>query len=543
MKFRIVFAGPDDQIPRVEPKRAEISESAPRRYDKEGDGMVRYDRTRGGETRTTRLANFTAQIVRDLVVDEDRDHRQFEIHAKLAGHAQRILISANAFQRMHWVLDRLGPGAIVYPGQQQHLRAAIQALSGSIVQERIFSHLGWRKLGGEWIYLHAGGAIDARGARSDLQVLIPAALCHYHPVVPVDANDRLAAIRGSIEFLSLAADRITIPLLAGVYRAALGGLDYSLFLVGQSGTFKSTLASLCQQHFGSAMDGSHLPANFASTANALEELAYAAKDALLTVDDFVPIQGAGDGALHALAERLFRAAGNRQGRNRLAGATRLDTGHPPRALMLATGEALPRGHSLQARLLTIHIRPGDVHRDRLSECQRNGHHGQLAMAMGAFLMWVANHYEEIQTRIAQRILEVRSTFQQHGLHPRIPSAMADLQAGWDIFLQFGLETGAINLAKQKELQSRSHIAFRELCRSQAREQADHHPLISSAASKKTDVVEMMKRPDGASVTEIMSRTNWQRHTVFGFVSNLKRNSKATVESRKTVRGERRYWII
>src|SRR5580704_14216686 len=111
--------------------------------------------------------------------------------------------------------------------------------------------------------------------------------------------------------------------MASVYRAPWGGTDFSMFLTGRTGTFKTALAAICQQHFGTSMDASHLPANFASTANALEELAYLAKDSLLVVDDFVPTGGLGDAALHALAERLFRSAGNNQGRSRMNGSGRL----------------------------------------------------------------------------------------------------------------------------------------------------------------------------------------------------------------------------
>jgi len=94
------------------------------------------------------------------------------------------------------------------------------------------------------------------------------------------------------------------------YRAALGKVDFSVFVAGQTGVLKSALAALCQQHFGAAMDGSSLPANFASTGNALEWLAFYAKDALLVVDDFAPSGRGVDAQLQNVAERLFRAAGN-----------------------------------------------------------------------------------------------------------------------------------------------------------------------------------------------------------------------------------------
>ena len=98
------------------------------------------------------------------------------------------------------------------------------------------------------------------------------------------------------------------------------------------------------------MDATHLPANFASTANALEELAFSAKDTLLVVDDFAPTGAGSDSALHGIAERLFRAAGNHQGRAEWAAR---GVGAPPATTCTGAGdgEEVPRGHSLRARLL------------------------------------------------------------------------------------------------------------------------------------------------------------------------------------------------
>ena len=79
----------------------------------------------------------------------------------------------------------------------------------------------------------------------------------------------------------MAPDRITFPLLAAVYRAPFSAPDFSVILAGKTGVFKTALAAICQQHFGAAMDAGCLPGNFASTANATEELAFYAKDILL----------------------------------------------------------------------------------------------------------------------------------------------------------------------------------------------------------------------------------------------------------------------
>ena len=127
---------------------------------------------------------------------------------------------------------RLGPQAIVYPGQHQHARVAIQFLSGEIRQERIFTHLGWKKVDCRWVYLNAGEAIGSGGPIAGTEVDLPKSLQRYLVRPPKDPGDHVLAIRASLHFLSLAPDRMTFPLLAAVYRAPFGRLDFSIFLAG-----------------------------------------------------------------------------------------------------------------------------------------------------------------------------------------------------------------------------------------------------------------------------------------------------------------------
>src|ERR1039458_919802 len=166
-----------------------------------------------------------------------------------------------------------------------------------------------------WYRNACAGSADSAAAAFSLAVVVPFPPGSGHLLlqVPPQADELARAIQASLDLLRAAPDRVSFPLLAAVYRAALGGVSFSVFLSGPSGVFKSALAALCQQHFGAAMEASRLPANFASTGNALELLAFSAKDALLVVDDFAPQGGTGDGELHNVADRLFRGAGNQQG--------------------------------------------------------------------------------------------------------------------------------------------------------------------------------------------------------------------------------------
>ena len=62
-------------------------------------------------------------------------------------------------------------------------------------------------------------------------------------------------------------------------------------------------------------------------------------------------------------------------------------------------------------------------------------------------------------------------------------------------------------------------------------------------SKKAIVVELLRRKDGATLNEIMKATDWQAHSVRGFISgSLIKKMGLKVESSKNDAGERRYRI-
>jgi hypothetical protein len=62
-------------------------------------------------------------------------------------------------------------------------------------------------------------------------------------------------------------------------------------------------------------------------------------------------------------------------------------------------------------------------------------------------------------------------------------------------------------------------------------------------SKTTQVVELLKRPRGATLKDLMAATEWQAHSVRGFISGVLRKKMGfTVESAKTPDGERSYSV-
>ena len=77
-------------------------------------------------------------------------------------------------------------------------------------------------------------------------------------------------------------------------------------------------------------------------------------------------------------------------------------------------------------------------------------------------------------------------------------------------------------------------------------QADHGNEASSAreGSKKAEILALLRRVGGATLPELMAATDWQAHSVRGFLSGtLRKKMGLTVESAKRQDGDRVYSIV
>jgi hypothetical protein len=74
--------------------------------------------------------------------------------------------------------------------------------------------------------------------------------------------------------------------------------------------------------------------------------------------------------------------------------------------------------------------------------------------------------------------------------------------------------------------------------------ADRKARTPRENSKKAIVLELLRRPDGATIADIMAATEWQAHSVRGFLSgSLAKKMGLTIESTKNDKGERHYRIL
>lgn len=408
-------------------------------------GLV-WDKNLGEGTVPVALTNFVARISGETTEDDGSETRRvFQIEAKLRGQTFIFSIPAERFPSLNWVSDQLGAEAIVFAGSslKDHTRVAIQSLSDNIDHQVVFKHTGWRKIDDAFVYLHAGGSIGPLGPLSTTTVQLDGEHTFYELPEPPTGERLQRRILQFLELRKLSKRTATCCLEGAVFRAPLGDCDSTLWITGRTGQGKSELVARYQQAFGTRFHGKALPGSWASTGNALEVAAHAAKDALFVIDDFCPRGTSADQhRYHQLADRVIRAQRNKAGRQRLWADGRLRPTKHPRGIIVGTGEDIPNGHSLRASMLIIELADFDF--DMLTECQRFGQDGAYAEVMSAYIQWLAGRYESIQRRLRQEIAELRDEAAGSTDHRRTPELVANLALGVRYFLNFAQDIGALS---------------------------------------------------------------------------------------------------
>ncbi|MBX6773542.1 MAG: DUF927 domain-containing protein [Chloroflexi bacterium] len=311
-----------------------------------------------------------------------------------------------------------------------------------------------------------------------MEVEPPDGLQGYALPEPLAGRELAEALEQELALLDMAPDAVTAPLLLAVWRAPLAEArpaDFSVYLAGPTQAGKSTLTALALAHYGAGFDRLALPASWAATGNALEKLAFQAKDVPLVVDDFAPHGSQADvERLHREAERLLRAQGNRQGRVRMAADGSLRPTYFPRGLIISSGEDIPRGQSLRARLIIAELERGQVDWARLSAAQALAAEGVYAGAQAAYIRWLAGRLDALKEELPSLHRDLRDRMAREGVRDRAGDQAANLWLGWTVWRRFAEEAG-LPKAQADAAEERMWAALAELGRAQAAYQRSEDP--------------------------------------------------------------------
>jgi hypothetical protein len=186
------------------------------------------------------------------------------------------------------------------------------------------------------------------------------------------------------------------------------------------------------------------------------------------VDDFAPNGSTVDvRRMQRDADRVFRAQGNQAGRGRLRPDSTLRATKWPRGTIYSSGEDQHGGHSAQARCLTHLLKKGDIDPANLSVAQSRAASGVYAATMSAYLKWLAPRLDDERAALRLRVSDLREESVEGDHHRRTPSNIAELRAGFEVFVRFCVDTGAIDTAAAVALNGRCAAALANAAEGQA----------------------------------------------------------------------------
>ena len=443
-------------------------------YEEKGGSIYWLTTNKEGEPIEVRLCNFTAHIS-EVISRDDGSGLIERVFVVNGNRGAQLTVPAKEFDAMHWVTAEWGPYAAVDPGRDRVQRAATAIKELSETESRtVYAQLGWRKIDGQWLYIHAGGAIGAEGPVDGYEVDPGDGLAHYM-LPPVQRLNK--AILASLSMIDMGT--AATALACAAYRAPTAEffpITVSVFLHGPTGGYKSAIEGCGLAHWGSYWDGIVFPASWSSTANYLERRAFAAKNSMLVIDDFNPKGTQYEvSAEHSKADRLMRAQGNLSGRGRLNPDSTFRPTYAPRGLMVASGEDLPRGESLRARLVAIRVAPGDIDRDRLTELQAAAADGLLAEAMAGYVQWLAARADDLPRWLAEVRQNLRDQWRELG-HARTPDNLANLITGLELFLSFAVDAGVISGDEKRKIWNLATSQLLTVVKQQKEEQQSENPV-------------------------------------------------------------------
>lgn len=406
------------------------------------------------------LGTFVALPIREVTMDDGiTQTMQVEIAGWASSGAQfpTITVDMDKYNSLSWSTGRWGLAANIMPGTtvRDKLRMVVTAAGAQVATKHtIYSHTGWRKVGGQWAYLYNGGAIGAK----DTEVQLPDKLAAYTLANVPDGISAADAMLSSLSLTWIMDKRISVPMLGMMYLAPLREFfqqagcapTFMAMLKGGTQTHKSTAAALFLSHFGEFPRDDALPVHFSSTANAIRRMAFQVKDMPLVIDDYHPVASMQERRrMESVAQALARAFGNGDDRTRMSADLSLQSSMPPRSLAIITGEEVPDiGESGLGRLYMIEVKKDDIPgNDDLTDAQRRAVAGDFRAAMRGYVEWLAGRASGLPRRLSGMFLDYRAQARQRlegrGAGDRATQSIAHIMIGLRLMLDYACEIGVV----------------------------------------------------------------------------------------------------
>lgn len=425
-----------------------------------GDGLYEVKWEGSGDARRQvahELINVNPQLVRRLRFDMGDGETPRVTHRDLAVSREDETIVMEAlndeeWQKLAWAEEL--PWSVEYTDTangRAKIRKGIMATSPVAPIRTLYGRLGWWDIDGQWVYLHAGGAITKDGPTDQYTVKVSP---KYHPFTLPEPAANAAELRealtaGLFDPMEVLDDRLMAPMLAAAYRACLGWCRVTVAPTAPPGSGKTGLAAIAQQFYAPTARHHRMP--FAagedqSTLASLEEHRFILGDMLTILDDAAPDKGTE--ALGRRLNQIARSQAERRGKDRRTRDMGTRAEHRPNGLLGMTLEQWVGIESAETRIvgLTMEKDAFDPHATfgPLDEGDGPMLRAKLAATM---IQWAApqmpmtDWLEDSRAKFHKTMMDDDAP--DRGVEARRSDSFADLMCGVDALIKMASELKAI----------------------------------------------------------------------------------------------------
>lgn len=360
---------------------------------------------------------------------------------------------------------------------------AIQCEDANV--ETIYTHTGWIiSDNGERVFLNGNTSITKDGLSQDYSVELEPDFQHFQ-FYPVD-TDISECFQTVIYGLEKAIpSKVTVPLLAYNFMTLLNDMlrhkgkepCFSLYLIGKTGSYKSSISKLLLCFFGNFSYADTAPITFLDTKNAVARKLAIGADIPLLLDDRRPTNNAADKIQYEGIEKLVSSSiGDRAARGRLNADGTAKVSYPAKSNLIITAEEafVNIGSSAIARSISVELQPDTVNFKELQKLQDVPEHFNKIMQL--YIQWIIEHYEQIESVSDKLLSEYREVFTNAG-HARLATAFSQLLFGYSMYLLFLKDYAQITEENVNQKLSSAKTIFLEMCDKQSKKVDDEKPTV------------------------------------------------------------------
>ena len=323
------------------------------------------------------------------------------------------------------------------------------------------------------------------------------------------------------KFTDAAPNWVQIPLLAYVFMTPLNGMlreegkepCFSLYLIGKTGSYKSSISKLLLCFFGGFSYATPSPVTFLDSKNAIGRKLGVGADLPLLLDDRRPTNNSTDKQIYEGTEKFVSSAiGDRAARGRLNADSSAKESYIAKSNLIVTAEEafVNIGSSSIARSVSIELEPGSINFNGLLYLQDNPQHFNKVMQL--YIQWVIKNWEQIKQSSDKLLKEYREVFSEAG-HARLATAFSQMLFGYHMFLCFAKDMDQITEDEAASMLEQAKTVFLEMCDKQSKKVESEKPTLlfiellkEMLETKTVNLVDLRKSGQDGTTPIVSTRT-------------------------------------